>query len=151
MPEPDLFKIPRAPGHCSPVLVWQNQVLPVWDILAGLNSGSSAQDARLVAVVGHQSYRRQAPRFGDRVLAELPVAPKRPPCRPATCLRINLPGAKSRFPAPVTRQAPQPLDLPKKISGAFAAGMATQEAPGARVEHAGRRGGNLIPTGNEVE
>ncbi|MCX7156605.1 MAG: hypothetical protein NTW45_09205 [Rhodocyclales bacterium] len=73
VPQPALFEVPRAPRHCSRVLIWQDRIVPVWDMLAWLAPNSRAVNASLLAVVGYQSGPRQVPRFGAVLLAEPPA------------------------------------------------------------------------------
>lgn len=71
--QPTLFDVPRTPRHCSRVMIWQNRMVPVWDIVDWLAPGSSAESANLLAVFGYQSARRQVPRFGAMSLAVPPL------------------------------------------------------------------------------
>jgi hypothetical protein len=121
VPQPGLFEVPRTPRHCARALIWQNQVVPVWDVLAWLRPGVRADGAGLAAIVGYQSRRGQAPQFGALLLAEPPgridvsddQACGLPPDQPRwgeianSCFRHR--------DAPVAV-----LDLPKMFSGAFA-------------------------------
>ena len=72
VPQPVLLDVPRTPRHCSRVLIWQNHVVPVWDVLAWLRPGISTGSKAVAAVVGYQSRRRQMPQFGALLLAEAP-------------------------------------------------------------------------------
>jgi hypothetical protein len=121
VPQPGLFEVPRTPRHCSRALVWQNHVVPVWDVLAWLRPGTHADRPELAAIVGYQSRRGQPPRFGALLLAEPPgrigvsddQACGLPPGQPrldeiaCSCFRHG--------DAPVAV-----LDLPLMFSGAFA-------------------------------
>jgi hypothetical protein len=72
VPQSSTFEVPRGPRHCRQVLAWQNQLVPVWDILEWLRPGRGEKQAALAAVVGYQSRRRQVPRFGVLMLVEPP-------------------------------------------------------------------------------
>lgn len=72
VPQSSTFEVPRVPRHCRRVLAWQNQLVPVWDILEWLRPGSAGKQAALASVVGYQSRRRQTPRFGALLLVEPP-------------------------------------------------------------------------------
>lgn len=72
VPQPEIFEVPRTPRHCSRVLIWQNRVVPVWDVRAWLSPGSRTESAPLAAIVGYQSQRRQQPRFGALLLIKPP-------------------------------------------------------------------------------
>lgn len=74
--QPELSEVPLAPRHCSRVLSWQGQLLPVWDILAWLERDTVMAQVPLVAIVGYQSRRGEMPKFGAVILAEPPVRTK---------------------------------------------------------------------------
>lgn len=127
--QPKLFEVPRAPGHCSRVLLWQNRTLPVWDMLAWLKPDSAAKDASLAAVVGYQSRRRQAPQFGAMMLVE-------PPSRieVANSQACELPReqpAWGEIASSCFCHLDRPmavLDIPLIFSGTFAAGASARRA-----------------------
>lgn len=120
-----LFDVPRTPRHCSRAMLWQHHVVPVWDMLAWLAPGSRA-DAGLVAVVGYQSRRRQAPQFGALLLAE-------PPARivvtdAQACELSPEQSAWDKLAISCFRHEENPvavLDLPLMFSRAFAMGVST--------------------------
>lgn len=129
VPQSSTYEVPRTPRHCRRVLAWQNQLVPVWDILEWLRPGRSDGQAALAAVVGYQERRRQVPRFGALMLTE-------PPRRIEVCnsQACELDKGQSAWhgiaissfrhegasePVPV-------LDLPLMFSAELAGGAATQ-------------------------
>lgn len=71
--QPELFEVPFAPPHCKRVLLWQGQLLPVWEIAAWLNHDSTTDKIPLIAIVGYQLRRGDMPKFGAIALSEPPV------------------------------------------------------------------------------
>lgn len=133
VPQPDLFEVPLAPGHCSRVLVWQNQVLPVWDVLAWLKPGTPAKDARLAAVVGYQSRRREPPQFGAMVLAEPPGRIRVSDSQACELPQGQACWAEIAISCFLHQEKPiAVLDLPQMFSGALAAWSASQGAAKTR-------------------
>lgn len=126
VPLQGLFDVPRAPRHCSRVMLWQHHVVPVFDMLAWLGVGSGASDAGLVAVVGYQSRRRQIPQFGALLLAE-------PPARivvsdAQACELSPQQSAWDKLAISCFRHEENPvavLDLPLMFSRAFATSVST--------------------------
>lgn len=124
VPQPILFEVPRAPQHCSRVVIWQSRMVPVWDMLAWLSPGSRAVEASLLAVVGYQSGRRQTPRFGAVLLTEPPArvavadtdACALPVDQPAWRRIANSSFCRDDKPIGI-------LDLPLMFSGACAGGV----------------------------
>jgi len=76
VPDPQCFELPQTPVHCRRVLRWQDRILPVWDVAAWLGAEPWPAAARVVAVVGYQKRRREAPRYGALLLAAPPVRVK---------------------------------------------------------------------------
>lgn len=132
VPQSDSFEVPRVPRHCRHVVAWQHRVVPVWDVLEWLRPGSGSKETRLTAVVGHQSQRGQAPRFGALLLVE-------PPSRIEVCnsQACELDGGQaawreiaiSSFRREGTALPVPVLDLPLMFSASMAGSAVPQEFP----------------------
>jgi chemotaxis signal transduction protein len=69
---PNVLSVPVAPYHCRNVFLWRKKLLPVMDIAARL--GGTAQNTRLLTVVGYQHHETETVRFGALFLEKPPVA-----------------------------------------------------------------------------
>jgi len=54
VPAPVLAEVPRAPAHCRRVLVWENRLLPAWDVAAFLGAPPIASDRALAALAAYR-------------------------------------------------------------------------------------------------
>lgn len=54
VPAPVLADIPRAPIHCRRVLVWENRLLPAWDVAAFLDAPPLTSDRALAALAAYR-------------------------------------------------------------------------------------------------
>lgn len=71
--EPEAFEVPLAPTHCRYVLIWQDRLLPVWDVSARLIQCAELQRPVVAAVVGYQARRGETPWLGAIALTEPPT------------------------------------------------------------------------------
>jgi hypothetical protein len=125
VPQPEIFEVPRTPQHCSRVLIWQDRVVPVWDVRAWLSPESRMESAPLAAIVGYQLRTREQPRFGAVLLVK-------PPGRIAVkdadaCELADRQARWKELAISSFRHGEDPvaiLDLPRMYSGALAAGPA---------------------------
>jgi hypothetical protein len=67
---PVTFAVPRTPGYCRRVVLWQERLLPVMDIAARL--GTPPCPAPYLAVIGYQRQRGEYPQFGALMLSTPP-------------------------------------------------------------------------------
>lgn len=71
--------IPRTPLHCSKVLNWQNQVIPVWDVNTWLLANERVDErtvstsASLAVLIGYQPQPKKMPQLGALMLVEPPL------------------------------------------------------------------------------
>lgn len=71
--QPQLSELPLAPRHCRNVLMWQGQLLPVWDVRAWIDHDEAAERAiPIVGIVAYQSRRGEIPKYGALMLDEPP-------------------------------------------------------------------------------
>lgn len=70
--QPELYAVPLTPAHCSQVLFWQEQLLPVWDLSIWLDDSPKQRITNLAAVIGYQPHSNRPPSFGALLLAEPP-------------------------------------------------------------------------------
>lgn len=68
---PFTFAVPRAPGYCRQIVMWQERLLPVMDIAARV--GSVSRQAPFLAVIGYQRQRGEYPQFGALMLSSPPM------------------------------------------------------------------------------
>jgi chemotaxis signal transduction protein len=81
LPSPELFKIPDTPDYCHYMVFWQNELIPVMDVLtrAGIKSNfanklwNRKDQDFYVAIIGYESESFSLPQYGGIFLAKKPV------------------------------------------------------------------------------
>jgi chemotaxis signal transduction protein len=75
---PTLYEIPRSPGHCRKVLVWQDAVLPLLDLNARLSLAGTAVTAEgqgvhaQIALCAYRAAPGAAQQLGALLLRDIP-------------------------------------------------------------------------------
>ena len=69
---PKTHTIAGAPAYCQQVTLWQEQVLPVFDLSAWLQNKAAANDTELVAVAAYQQQAGAKPQYGGLRIVDLP-------------------------------------------------------------------------------
>lgn len=69
---PVLVAIPRAPSHCRRVLLWQDRMLPAWDVGAFLGAPPLASERAIAAIAVYRAASGKV-EVGALLLAEPPV------------------------------------------------------------------------------
>lgn len=68
-----LYPVPGAPAHCKQVCVWQNQLLPVVDLLVWLHGTAPAADTRpIIAITAYHAPSDTLPHYGALALSAAP-------------------------------------------------------------------------------
>jgi chemotaxis signal transduction protein len=125
---PKVHTVPSTPRHCSRVVLWEEQILPLWDLAAWLSGTPPVEVVPVVAVVAYQRSRRERPEFGTLALAAPPVrlavrneqACGLPEAMPAwKALAISC-FAHQGQPIPI-------IDLARMFSGALASGRVDEQ------------------------
>jgi chemotaxis signal transduction protein len=57
---PQLFDVPHTPAACARVFVWNQAIIPVWDVPQSLGLTDQAVDASVLAIIAFQ-LRRDSP------------------------------------------------------------------------------------------
>ncbi|MEN9373544.1 MAG: hypothetical protein RIR79_1096 [Pseudomonadota bacterium] len=73
IPEVSLQPLPQTPLHCDKVVVWQNRIIPVWNLGAWLTGGHISDKGKLAVIIGYQPQPGQVPQLGAFLLEEPPV------------------------------------------------------------------------------
>ena len=66
--QPQTHEVPGAPAYCRRVLVWEQDILPVFDLGVWCDPGAAAIEAPVIAIVGFQADGDTAPGFGGLLL-----------------------------------------------------------------------------------
>lgn len=71
---PALFKVPGAPYYCQNVLVWQNQILPAFDLAAWLHQEPKHQEQKLIAIAAYEDINAESDTtsYAGLLLADIP-------------------------------------------------------------------------------
>ncbi len=122
---PRLEDIPQTPLHCRQVLLWEGELLPVFDLAAWLTQQPMLDAHVLVGVVGWQEWPGAIPQYGALRFAGVPQK-----IRVADDHACNLPKPPAAWQAVAAScvcydNQPVPiLDLPRIFSGAILSDVA---------------------------
>ena len=71
---PTLFNIPCSPVYCSHVLIWEEKLVPVFDLAAWLTAHKASHSTALIGVVAYREKLRNTIEYGA---LHLSIPPKR--------------------------------------------------------------------------
>ena len=69
---PKTYTIAGAPSYCQQITLWQDQILPIFDLSAWLQNKAAANDTELVAVAAYQQQAGAKPLYGGLRIVDLP-------------------------------------------------------------------------------
>lgn len=72
---PVLFKVPKSPGYCNQVFVWQNKIIPLMDLAARFEvegRGSGTNEGYKVGIVAYRAEKTGVPGYGALFLKSTP-------------------------------------------------------------------------------
>ena len=69
---PVLSDIPHTPDHCRQILIWQEEVLPVMDLMAWLTGQPTDQAQASVGIVAWQDQPDEPPQYGALLFSGIP-------------------------------------------------------------------------------
>ena len=70
--QPQTHEVPCAPAYCRRVLVWEQGILPVFDVGVWSDPATTGIEAPVIAIVGFQADGDTAPGFGGLLLTATP-------------------------------------------------------------------------------
>ena len=68
---PTIFEVVDAPSYCRQVMLWQEEVIPIFDVVAWLRGEQAVSSPSLVGIFAYQIADKIA--YGALPLAEVPV------------------------------------------------------------------------------
>lgn len=71
--KPELFEIPQTPAGCARVFVWNDAIIPVWDVPRSLGVTQEFTAANVLAVVAFQLHRDAPTQIAGITLTGPPV------------------------------------------------------------------------------
>ncbi|MFM9888144.1 MAG: chemotaxis protein CheW [Burkholderiales bacterium] len=71
--KPELFEIPQTPAGCGRVFVWNDAIIPVWDVPRSLGVTREFTEANVLAVVAFQLQRDAPTQIAGIALTGPPV------------------------------------------------------------------------------
>ena len=74
--EPEYIDIPRAPEYCKRIVVWNNSVIPVFDLSLLINKTSAFYQHNAVAVALYSDMVTQKIKYGGIQLIDMPTLDK---------------------------------------------------------------------------
>lgn len=70
---PTLFRLPKAPFYCDHLLVWQDRIIPLFDLLAWLEGYPLPREHLMVGICAYQPQPQTALRYGALSLVSIPT------------------------------------------------------------------------------